>query len=115
MSPRWVSVVVGGWLFVSAWILPAPPEARGVQCVAGALIFLLAFVAMGVHRARRWNTILGACVVLVPFLLALHSAVTGLNQIASGLVAMGASLLPEPTREPPARRRGPELPPGRAA
>ncbi len=105
MSPRWVSVVVGGWLFVSAWIFPAPPEVRGIQCVAGAMIFLLAFVAMGVRRARRWNTLLAACVVLVPFLFALHAAVTGLNQIASGLVAMGASLVPEPSRGPAYRLR----------
>lgn len=94
MSARWVSVLVGGWLAMSAWLLPEGLEVRWIQFVAGAAIFLVAVVAMGVRRARLLNTAVALVAVLTPFVLGMRQVGAGANLVASGLVALGASLVP---------------------
>ena len=94
MVARWVSVVVGGWLAVSAWLLPEQEPARWIQFTAGCAIFVIAILAMGMVRARRLNTVLGLGAAITPFVLGMHQAVAGLNLLASGIVALGASLIP---------------------
>jgi hypothetical protein len=94
MAYRWVSVVAGGWLFISAWLFPAPVEVRLIQCIAGAVVFVTAFVAMALDRARRLNTILGSCVMLTPFVFEMRALLTGVNLLAVGLVVVCASVMP---------------------
>lgn len=98
MAPRWLSALVGIWLATTAWLLPAPEAARWIQFVAGGAIFLVGMLAMGIGRARRVNTFLGLGVALIPFLLGMHQVVSGVNLLGSGLVTVGASLVPPSSR-----------------
>ncbi|MGA8890469.1 MAG: hypothetical protein WB493_02795 [Anaeromyxobacteraceae bacterium] len=94
MWPRWVSVFVGGWLAMSAWILQEPVPARWIQFATGAAIFLVAIVAMGMVGARRLNTLLGLGAAVTPFVLGMQQPAAGVNLLACGLVALVASLVP---------------------
>ncbi len=108
MNPRWVSVVGGGWLFVSSWFLAAmPPGARIGQGLAGAAIFLTAFVAMGLERARRLNTVLGAWMVVAPFVFGLRIGVAGVSELLIGIAVVAASLWRGPRAEAPAHASSP--------
>ncbi len=98
MAPRWLSAVAGIWLATTAWLLPEPEAARWIQFVAGAVIFLVAMLAMAIGRARRFNTFLGLLVAVIPFLLGMHQLGPGVNLLGSGLITVGASLVPPPSR-----------------
>jgi preprotein translocase subunit SecF len=71
---RWLNVVAGTWLFVSALLLPAPGWQRVMQGLMGMAIFLVAIVAMAYARFRWINTLLALCAVLAPFVLALPAS-----------------------------------------
>lgn len=92
--PRWVNVVAGIWLFLSALLLPAPAWQRVTQAFMGMAIFLVAIVAMAYARFRWINTLLALWAVLAPFALALPASAAAENQLATGLVVLVASLWP---------------------
>jgi hypothetical protein len=91
---RWVNVVAGGWLFISAWLLPEPTWQRINQGLLGMGIFLVAFVAMAYSRCRLVNTLLGLWATVSPFILALAASLAAVNQEAFGFVVLTASLWP---------------------
>ena len=92
---RWVSVIAGAWLFISSWFLPVAVGVRVGQWMTGAVIFLVSFLAMALPRARRFVALVGLWSMLMPFVLALHGAPAGLNELGTGLVVVVASLWPD--------------------
>ncbi len=105
---RWVNVAAGAWIFVCAWVLPAPPWQRLTLALLGMAVFLIAFVAMAYVRLRWVNTLLALWAVLSPFALALPATRATVNQLATGLLVLVASLWPghhdDADRRPLARR-----------
>lgn|SRR5512135_336924 len=95
-AARWVNVVAGSWLFVSAWLMPAPQVQRVVQALLGMLIFLVAIVAMADSRFRWLNTLLALSMVVSPFVLSAAATAAAENRVVAGLVVLGASLWPGP-------------------
>jgi len=91
---RWVNVVVGSWLFISAWLLPASTWQRINQGLLGMAIFFVAFLAMAYLRCRLVNTLLGIWAIVSPFVLALAASLAAVNQVAFGFVVLVASLWP---------------------
>jgi len=93
-TSRWVNVVAGAWLFLSAWLFPAPRWEDANQGLIGITIFLAAFVAMAYPRFRLVSLALGLWAVASPFALALSAGFASINLLASGLVVVAASLWP---------------------
>jgi hypothetical protein len=102
-----VSVVLGAWLFISAFVWPHTPALRADTWIVGALIFLVGITAMYTSPARYVNTLLG--VYLFISTLAFHHVEAGTvwNNLIVAVIVFVVSLIPSGV--PPMHR------PGRAA
>jgi len=89
---RWVNVLLGAWLFVSAPFLSRSNGELASNLVLGLAVFLAAFLAMGTPRASRVNLLLGCCAVATPFVLAFRDRLAGLNDIVVGILVVSAAL-----------------------
>jgi len=91
---RWVNVVAGAWLFLSAWLIPAPPWEDANQGLLGIAIFLIAFLTMAYPRLRLASLALGLWAASTPFALALTAGPAAINLLVTGLVVIAASAWP---------------------
>ncbi len=104
MAARWINVVLGAWLIVTAILVgPRAPE-FGDHLFLGIGIFLLAFMAMGIPRLRYATAVLGAWAVMSPFVFRYLSAPFAFHDIVLGVLVVWAALPPprEPRAAPPA-------------
>ncbi|HTN53257.1 MAG TPA: SPW repeat protein [Anaeromyxobacter sp.] len=109
---RWVNVVLGAWLIVTAVLVgPAAPE-FGDHLFLGLTIFLVAFLAMALPRLRILNLAFGAWAVLSPFVFGYEQARFAFHDIVVGILVIWAAITPPRRRR---RDRGPLVEPGPAA
>lgn len=103
MAVRIVSLALGVWLFVSAFLWPHPAHVALTTWIPGALIAIVAAVAIAVPPARFLNALLGAWVLAAA--LAGGDDVLVWNNGVVGLAVVIAALVPTLPAAWPARER----------
>lgn len=108
MSPQLVNILLGVWLFISAFLWPhAPPELTNTW-ILGALCVVFAFVALSVDWFRFFNTALAIWLFISAFALPTVSRGTVWNNALVAIAIFLLSLAPAVPKPPLARPRPPQ-------
>jgi hypothetical protein len=92
--PRYANIILGVWLFVSAFAWPHSRDACAAAWISGAMIVMNAFAAIWASPARFFNVLLGGMALGWQASAASHEPAARLNGIiVSGLV-IALSLVP---------------------
>ena len=92
--PRYVNLLLGTWLFISAFVWPHSRDASAASWIMGASIAMNAFASIWAPPARYFNTVLG--VLSLGWHLtaaALHTPTLVHGAVISGFVIL-LSLIP---------------------
>lgn len=108
MSARIVNVVLGAWLFVSAFVWRHSPPQLTNSWVVGVLCVAFALIAMSMPSARYLNTALSIWLFLSAFLLPRISTATLWNNVLVAIAIFVVSLVP--SEEAPLRRPARQMP-----
>jgi hypothetical protein len=96
--PRYASLALSAWLFVSAFAWPHSRDACGAAWIMGACMGMSAFAAIWASPARYFNVVLGAISLAWQAAAAEHQPLAFANGvIVSGLVILFALI---PSRYP---------------
>lgn len=91
---RFVNLVVGVWLFVSAFIWPHTYASRENTWIVGALCALFALIALKSPPVRWLNTVLSVWLFFSVFAVYHLSGGTFWNNLIAAIVMFIASLVP---------------------
>ena len=92
--PQYASLLLGGWLFVSAFLLPHTWDSCAASWIMGSTIAMNAFAAIWAAPARYFNALLGLMSLGWQTTAAAHEPATLTNGVlVSGLVIV-LSVLP---------------------
>jgi hypothetical protein len=92
-AARWVSLVLGCWLLVSAFLWPHARSAQTDTWLTGMLIASFAALALALPAARRVNTLLAAWLVVSTLVLAHTDTPTLINNGLIAIAVFGLSLI----------------------
>lgn len=93
-SPRVLNVILGIWLFVSAFIWPHTAAEMTNTWILGVLCVVFAVIAMAVPQARYLNTALAIWLFISAWALPTVSAGTVWNNVLVAIAIFVASLIP---------------------
>src|SRR5580698_9645589 len=93
-TARIVNIVLGIWLFVSAFLWPHSYAQMTNTWIVGLLCIAFALIAMRVPEARYLNTALAVWLLVSVWVLPTISVATQWNNGLSAVVIFFASLLP---------------------
>lgn len=110
MFIHWVTVVLGAWFVISAWMLRPPGGVILSNSIAGLFIIAISLIAMRVERMRWANLAAALWIAFSPIFLGARGVLLGSN-LFFGVVLLVAALAParlfrledEPTEQPPLR------------
>ncbi len=85
-TARWVNVVVGVWLFVSAFLWSHTSAQYANTWIMGVATVVVALSAVGATGLRFLNTAAGVWLMISAFVLPTMSAATRWNNFIVGLV-----------------------------
>lgn len=104
--PRVANVILGVWLFVSAFIWPHTYAQMTNTWILGVLCVIFAVVAMRVPQVRYLNTVLAIWLFISAWALPSMSTGTRWNNVLVAIAIFFFSLAPGylESREPPLRR-----------
>ena len=108
MSARFVNIIVGAWLFISAFVWMHRGAEFSNTWITGVLAVIFAVLALTWSAARWLNTLLAVWLVIGTLAFHPASSVTVWNNIICAAILFVASLAPEPeagTLAPPGQRR----------
>ena len=91
---RYLNVILGIWLFISAFIWRHTPEQFNNSLVVGALCVLISLVALAVPQVRYLNTLLAIWLFISAFALPRVSSGTVWNDVLVAIAIFVVSLLP---------------------
>ena len=100
---RYLNVLVGAWLLVSAFAWRHDQAASANTWICGILVLAFALWALWMPTMQWWNTLIGAWVVFAGFALQHLSAATQWNNVILGVLILLISLVPS---QPLPDRRG---------
>jgi hypothetical protein len=100
-----VSLLLGAWVFVSAFLWHHLEPQRTNTWVVGALMTCIALLCMAIPKARYVNTLLSAWLFISAFSLPSETAATILCNALAGLAVFVISLSPTMAREVPLYHR----------
>jgi len=83
-----VNMVLGAWLFVSAFIWPHTEASQLNTWICGLLVFLIALLAYRIPSVRWLNAALGLWMVISGFVLPHITIATMWNNVIVGLLIM---------------------------
>lgn len=92
--PRYVNLLLGVWLFVSAFAWPHSRDACGAAWISGAMISINAFGAIWASPARLFNVLLGGMALLWQNAAAHDEPVARVNGIVVSALIVLISLIP---------------------
>jgi hypothetical protein len=92
--PRIVNVVLGAWLFISAFLWPHTAAQRTNSWVCGVLCIVFALVATTAPWARYLNTVLAIWLFISAWALPAISAATVWNNVLVAIAIFVVSLVP---------------------
>jgi hypothetical protein len=93
-SARWVNVVAGGWLFLSAFIWTHSSSQFNNAWLVGANSVIVALIALRTPPARYINAALGAWLFVSIWVLPLMTRGTFWNDLVVSIVMFVAALTP---------------------
>jgi hypothetical protein len=98
---RWLNILIGIWLFISAFAWQHSMAARTNSWICGILAVVFAAIALGYPAVRYLNTILGIWLIVAGG--ALHHVASGTqwNSIIVGVIILLVSLVPSKASRPP--------------
>jgi hypothetical protein len=97
--PRWLNVVAGIWLFISAFAWPHASSAQTNTWMVGVLVCVFAFVAMWRPAVRWANTALAAWLFLSTWLIPHLNVATVWNNLVLAMIVFVVSLTPSGTMD----------------
>lgn len=97
VPPRTLNVILGVWLFISAFVWPHTRVQMTNTWIVGVLCVIFALVAMSVPRVRHLNTLLSIWLFISAWALPVHSVGTVWNNVLVAIAIFIVSLLPEGT------------------
>lgn len=103
---RWINLVLGAWLFVSAFLWTHSRESQANTWIIGALIASVAILAMRAPALRYVNALLAGWLFISTFLIDHVTRATIWHNAFVALIVLGASLATHerfPRPNPPAR------------
>lgn len=92
--PRWISLVLGVWLFISAFLWPHSPASYTNTWVVGALIALAALGALFSPPVRWANTVLAIWLFISTLVIDHVTVATAWNNAIVAVVVFFVSLAP---------------------
>ena len=97
ISPRMVNVIIGVWLFISAFLWPHLQAQLTNTWVCGVLCVVFALVAMAVPWARYLNTLLAIWLFISAWALPAAHPGTIWNNVLCSIAIFIVSLVPSVT------------------
>src|SRR5690348_2294262 len=94
MSARFVTVLLGVWLFISAFAWPHAPEQLTNTWICGVVCVVAALVAVGWSPGRYFNTLLALWLLISAWVLPTHEVLTVWNNVAVAIAMLVLSLVP---------------------
>ena len=104
---RWVNLVLGVWLFISAFIWPHTSAQLTNTWILGVLCVIFALIAMSTPTARWLNTILSIWLFISVWALPHQNLGTMWNNALVAIVVFAASLVPGAGERPLTATRTP--------
>lgn len=107
---RFANVVLGVWLFISAFVWEHTVQQRTNTWILGVLCVIFAIAAMGAPKVRFLNTLLAIWLFISAWALAHVSTGTVWNNVLVAIAIFIVSLIPEryertPTTTTPAGQK----------
>jgi SPW repeat-containing protein len=106
MAARTVNILLGIWLFISAFVWAHNPAQLGNTWICGVLCVVIALIATRVATARYLNVVLGAWVFISTFILG-HGNATLWNNVLVGIAIALLAITPSERLNMPAGRTRP--------
>ncbi len=105
MAARTINLLLGIWLFISAFVWPHDAAQMTNTWILGVLCVIFALIAMRVERVRFLNTLLAIWLFISAFALPAQSRATVWNNVLVAIAVFLISLAPQdrlslPTRTP---------------
>jgi hypothetical protein len=100
-SPRIVNLILGVWLFISAFLWPHAQAQLTNTWVCGVLAVIFSLIAMGVPWARYLNTLLAIWLFISAWALPTTSVGTIWNNVLVAIAIFVVSLVPSERGEMP--------------
>jgi hypothetical protein len=101
VSPRLVNVMLGVWLFISAFLWPDSHAQTTNTWICGVLCVAFAITGMGVPWARYLNTSLAVWLFVSAWALPVERINTVWNNVLCAIAIFVVSLVPSDTRSLP--------------
>jgi hypothetical protein len=98
-APRIINVVLGVWLFISAFVWPHTQAQMTNTWILGVLCVIFALVAMAVPWVRFLNTLLAIWLFISAWALPSTSAGTVWNNVLVAIAIFVVSLIPSGPEE----------------
>jgi hypothetical protein len=92
--PRWINLLIGAWVFISAFVWPHTAGAQTNTWILGALIVLASIWAMNAPRARYVNTVLAIWLFFATAAIGYAHPATGWSNMIAAVVVFILSLIP---------------------
>ncbi len=92
--PRWVSLVLGIWLFISAFVWPHTLAERTDTWILGVLIFCASIGAMFVPSVRFFNTLFAIWLFFATLIIGHSQPGTLWNNCIAAIIVFVMSLIP---------------------
>ena len=94
--PRWVNLLIGLWLIVSAFAWPHTAGAQTNTWILGALIAIASVWAVYMPGARFLNTIFAIWLFFATLVIYHVSSATVWNNLIAAVIVFVLSLIPNP-------------------
>ena len=106
-GPRILNILLGIWLFISAFLWIHTPAQMNNTWILGVLCVIFAVIALGVPQVRYLNTLLSIWLFISAFALVHDRAGTVWNNVLCSIAIFVVSLAPGevPTLPAAAQRR----------
>lgn len=103
-SPRWLNIIVGIWVALSAFFWPHSPQEFKNTLIVGALSAAFAALALKVQAFRIVNVLLALWLFVTTWAFPVASRGTLWNNVIAAIVMLAIALIP-PTTTPAMARR----------
>lgn len=94
MAARYVNIIVGAWLFISAFVWQHSATSRTNTWIVGALAVIFAIIALQSPVVRYANTVLSVWLFISNFVFAHVTRATLWNNLIVAIVMFVVSLVP---------------------
>lgn len=91
---RYANILLGTWLFVSAFAWPHSRDACAAAWISGAMIAMNAFAAIWASPARIFNVLIGGMALVWQMAAASHEPAARINGVVVSGLVIALALVP---------------------